>query len=253
MKWIAVPTKQDGAGYLQLITQRNGPALFGAWIALVQVAGKCFPRGVLIRQNGRPHDPLSLSLQSRVPSVLFEKALPFFLDEVCWLESITTQQVADLAELSRARVYSRAQARDQFHQDNTQQDKTQPKPSAQRKSAAAPRRAANPVDDDYIAELQKGELYRELNVRQIYLQMIEWCKVRNKVPSRRRLINFLNNRLEDTLTGRTNEANFSSSGNSAGRGSTASERRTTKLRGRNYSDLARGSVQSESDDSEASD
>lgn len=243
MKWIAVPTKQDGAGYCQLVTQKHGAAFFGAWIAMVQIAGKCFPRGVLIRQNGRPHDHLSLSLQSKLPSVLFERVLPYFVDELCWLETIDGLKLADLAERARMLTYTRT--RDRADSDNTEQNNTTPNriTKARAKSGATPRRVLRPVDDDYIAELQANPAYAKLNVEIIYHQMVAWCKPRQKAPSRRRLVNFCNNRLEDVMAGESNETNrVRNSGSNSGR-QTASEKRTGKLAGRDYSGLARGTVE----------
>lgn len=86
MQWVPIPNKQDGDGYTELLAEKDGPALFGAWIALVQVASKCIPRGILIRESGEPHTPISLSRITRFPNALLVRALPILL-HVRWIES----------------------------------------------------------------------------------------------------------------------------------------------------------------------
>lgn len=61
-------------------------------------------------------------------------------------------------------------------------------------------RAAKPLsprspkicDEDFLAELQKREAYKALNVKAIHSKMLTWCEVRGKQPTRGRLVNWLN-------------------------------------------------------------
>lgn len=69
-----------------MIRSKDGSEIFSAWILLVQVASKCTPRGTLIRSDGRPHDPPSLSLKTRAPQKWFEKSLAYLLKHTDWLE-----------------------------------------------------------------------------------------------------------------------------------------------------------------------
>lgn len=69
-----------------MITHHDGAQLFSAWILIVQIASKCTPRGTLIRDGGRPHTPLSLSLKTRAPVEWFELALDYLEHSTDWLE-----------------------------------------------------------------------------------------------------------------------------------------------------------------------
>lgn len=86
MDWVPVPTKQDGDGYTELVSHENGAAHLGAWLAIVEVAAKCDPRGTLLRESGKPHDSASLSRISRLPASVFEEVIPRLLT-IGWLET----------------------------------------------------------------------------------------------------------------------------------------------------------------------
>lgn len=86
LDWVPIPNKQDGDGYSELICMEDGPALFGTWIVLVQIASKCSPRGRLCRDDGSPHTSQSLARMSRVPAGLIDKAF-LVLSGIRWLES----------------------------------------------------------------------------------------------------------------------------------------------------------------------
>jgi hypothetical protein len=88
-----LPTKH-GLGYKRLIRQKDGPALFGAWCALIQVLsrhpnprqGYCTDTG---GSNGIPYTPDDLEILTDIPAKYFSKML-----EVCkshhvgWVELI---------------------------------------------------------------------------------------------------------------------------------------------------------------------
>lgn len=78
----------DVEGYIVLVDHPNGAAHFGAWIAIVQIASKQNPRGIL--PNGKTSQSIlgicqSLGRISRLPSVLFEEVLPRLI-EIGWIE-----------------------------------------------------------------------------------------------------------------------------------------------------------------------
>ena len=121
MAWVPMPNKMDGDGYTELLDHPNGPAHFGAWVAIVEIASRCgicpteqderasagetaagcgipaggcgeparayIPRGTLIRDNGRPHDFSSLSRLCRISPELLREVLPrlVFLG---WIEDV---------------------------------------------------------------------------------------------------------------------------------------------------------------------
>lgn len=87
LDWVPVPNKHDGEGYNILISHEDGPAHFAAWIAIIQVASKCQPRGTLVRDSGTPHDAKSLSVKTRLPVEIFVSALQrLTCAEIGWLE-----------------------------------------------------------------------------------------------------------------------------------------------------------------------
>jgi len=85
MTWVPVPNKQDGDGYTELIEEHPaGAAHFGAWIAILEVASKCEPRGNLVRSTGEWHTVASLSRISRIPVTVLEEAIPRLI-KIGWL------------------------------------------------------------------------------------------------------------------------------------------------------------------------
>ncbi len=85
LSWVPLPNKQDGDGYRELVQEhKNGTAHYGVWCALLAVASKCDPRGTLLRDSRRPHDPYSLSRKTGIPSALFVEAIERLL-EIGWL------------------------------------------------------------------------------------------------------------------------------------------------------------------------
>jgi hypothetical protein len=87
LTWVPIPNDHDGDGYTLLISHKNGVALFGAWIALIQVASRCDPRGTLLRRHGEPHNSASLSRITRIPTEIFDVMLDVTEHQCKWLES----------------------------------------------------------------------------------------------------------------------------------------------------------------------
>jgi hypothetical protein len=108
MEWVPMPNRMDGSGYTELLDHEDGAAHFGAWVALVEIASRCEPRGTLVRDSRRnlrecrtdlrdcrmkvrdgvvPHDSKSLSRISRISSAVFDDVIPRLLS-IGWLEEI---------------------------------------------------------------------------------------------------------------------------------------------------------------------
>lgn len=84
--WVPVPNRMDSLGYLTLVDHPNGAAHLGAWLAILEIASRRFPkedRGTL------PHDgaglPQALARISRLPAELFAEVLPR-LTQLQWIE-----------------------------------------------------------------------------------------------------------------------------------------------------------------------
>jgi hypothetical protein len=88
LDWVPVPNRHDGDGYTELLDHPDGAAHLGAWLAIVQVASKCHPRGTLVREGDRPHNPASISRITRVPAEVIEAAIKRLVD-IGWMEVIS--------------------------------------------------------------------------------------------------------------------------------------------------------------------
>jgi len=62
----------------------------------------------------------------------------------------------------------------------------------QKRVVARKRPAPTPIDTEFLSQLQAEECYRELDVGRIFGKMRVYCEARGKVPTRRRLIDWLN-------------------------------------------------------------
>ena len=85
-----MPTKH-GLGYKRIVKRKNGPALFGAWCALIQVlsrhakprTGYCTDTG---RADGRPYTDSDLEMMTDIPSAIFRELFQVAAtQEVDWL------------------------------------------------------------------------------------------------------------------------------------------------------------------------
>ncbi|MEZ6009750.1 MAG: hypothetical protein R3F05_18585 [Planctomycetota bacterium] len=76
MRWVPVPNTHDSDEYTWLVDHADGAGHFACWIAALQIASRCDPRGTLVRANGEPHDAASLARVSRLPAPLWASALP---------------------------------------------------------------------------------------------------------------------------------------------------------------------------------
>ncbi len=86
LSWVPIPNKHDGKSYRRLIAHDDGPALYGAWLLIVQVASKCPVRGVLADADG-VLDADDLAAKTGCPASLFAKAFELLTHpKVAWLE-----------------------------------------------------------------------------------------------------------------------------------------------------------------------
>lgn len=94
LKWFPCPVKLSGDGYTLIMNEKDGPAIFGAWIACTEVAASCDPRGLLIRSAGIPHDAASIARQTRMPVKIINRTLSFCMTHCKWFELIDLQSGA---------------------------------------------------------------------------------------------------------------------------------------------------------------
>jgi hypothetical protein len=87
MKWVSMPVQLDGDGYTLLMEQgERGSAMFGAFMALVQLGTKCVPRGTFWRRAGEPHSPASIARITRHSVKLVEDMLDFCSKQTKWID-----------------------------------------------------------------------------------------------------------------------------------------------------------------------
>ncbi len=95
LRWVAIPTKHDGSGYRDLVTRPNGAAFYGAWVAMVAVAGKAPVRGYLI-DDRTPLSPRLLMLKTGLEETIFSQTIDFLTKEIGWMEFKDIESIADL-------------------------------------------------------------------------------------------------------------------------------------------------------------
>jgi len=96
--WFPAPNDLSGDGYVELVSHENGAAHLGARTALLMVASKAKPRrGLLVREDGRPHTAESLSLITRLPASILEIAIKRLL-EIGLLEvvDVDSREISEL-------------------------------------------------------------------------------------------------------------------------------------------------------------
>lgn len=92
-RWVPIKNKQDGDGYLTLLDFEDGPACYGAFVAMVLLASKCSPRGELRQSNWVPHSVETISRKVHMPVTLIQRAIKHCCNPtVDWMEAIPTEQ-----------------------------------------------------------------------------------------------------------------------------------------------------------------
>jgi hypothetical protein len=100
LSWIALPISQ-GPGYARMLANPDatpnpdGPALFGCFVAIVQLAATCSPRGTLASKSGRPWVAAEIAVQIRMSVDLTEKTLRFCSQTLDWIIDSCNGQVVE--------------------------------------------------------------------------------------------------------------------------------------------------------------
>jgi len=87
MSWVPFPNSHDSDGFTEIMEEKDGVSIFGAWVLIVQIASKCGPRGTLVRSSGEEHNHITLSRMSRCPISTMKRALEI-TQKVGWIEEI---------------------------------------------------------------------------------------------------------------------------------------------------------------------
>jgi hypothetical protein len=89
LTWIPISNKWDGLGFSRLKKQPEVVEILAGWLMILQIASKCKPRGVLIREN-LPLSPADMADITGLPENMFIVALNVLSDKnkgICWIES----------------------------------------------------------------------------------------------------------------------------------------------------------------------
>jgi hypothetical protein len=74
--WFPAPNDLSADSYVELVGHQHGTAHLGVWYAVLMVASRARPRrGMLIKDDGRPHNSESLGRVTRLPEALIQDAL----------------------------------------------------------------------------------------------------------------------------------------------------------------------------------
>jgi hypothetical protein len=85
LPWVAMSTRHDGLSLRRLMLLEDGPAIYGAWCLMVQVAAKCPVRGTLADVSG-PLTAVDLSLKTGMAAQVFDRAFHVLVSkEIGWL------------------------------------------------------------------------------------------------------------------------------------------------------------------------
>lgn len=123
LAWVGLPTKHDGKSFRRIIQQPNGPALYGCWCLIVQIAAKSQIRGVLADSDG-PLSADDMEFKTGCPATLFVETIQLLLSkQISWLEEVDFSTISEHdPPLSERAPYTR-QTR-QGGPDRTEPDKT---------------------------------------------------------------------------------------------------------------------------------
>ena len=65
--WVPIPNGHDSLAYCRMMSRKDGPEIFAAWILIVQLASRCSERGILASSDGRPYCPEEMAVKTRGP------------------------------------------------------------------------------------------------------------------------------------------------------------------------------------------
>ena len=95
MLWIPIPTNLSGDGYTTIMMQddgeklrKEGPAIFGTFIAILELSSKCNPRGDLLKSSNEPHTFQSIGKICRISCSLVETTILFCITPLKWIQII---------------------------------------------------------------------------------------------------------------------------------------------------------------------
>jgi hypothetical protein len=68
--------------------RKEGPSMFGTFIAIIELAAKCEPRGDLLKSDGTPHTFESIGRICRIIPSLIDTTISFCVNPLKWIQII---------------------------------------------------------------------------------------------------------------------------------------------------------------------
>lgn len=89
LTWVRLNNKMDGLAFKLLAKRPDAPALFCAWVLMLELASKATPRGDL-SHNNLPLSPGEMGEITGFPGEMFESALLFLCSpKIAWIDKIS--------------------------------------------------------------------------------------------------------------------------------------------------------------------
>ncbi len=94
LRWVPVPVKHDGLSFRRVMALEDGLAVFGAWVLILQVAGKCKRRGTLSTDAGRSMTAEDIAIMTGANKDGVKRALQVLCSEdVGWVTCIESNEL----------------------------------------------------------------------------------------------------------------------------------------------------------------
>jgi len=106
IQWVPIPINLSGDGYCMIMEtkdgkkRKDGPEIFGTFIAIIELAAKCFPRGDLLKSDNEPHTFESIGRICRITPNIIEKTILFCVDPLKWIQSIDLTTNCDVSAVT---------------------------------------------------------------------------------------------------------------------------------------------------------
>ena len=94
VRWVPVPVKHDGLSFRRLMATEGGLEIFGAWVLILQVAGKCKVRGVLKTAYGDPMTAADIAAMTGATEIQISNSLEVLCSKaVGWIDVSESNQL----------------------------------------------------------------------------------------------------------------------------------------------------------------
>jgi len=115
LRWLAVPVKLNGYGYVKIMSQRSGDKIYGCWGAILLLAACCTPRGTLQDGDGNPYSLEDIARMTRMPIATVRLTVNFLSDKqnakLLWIEALQTKPAENASPPAETRKKTGLQQR----------------------------------------------------------------------------------------------------------------------------------------------